>query len=215
MRNHDQTRRISRCTRTYACSFWLLLSSTFAVHADDVKATLKACGKPREQHAMSSKMYILNYQRKGVYLMYDKVDEEWKWSFATDYQSTQMLSETTLLQRMPCMASVIEAEIKQTNPKINPPATEEAKTGQANESHPAGDALFVCLIVGLIYAWHRMDIRERRAKAKHPVECPRCFSSQVQAGKRGWTIFSGSIGSNKTLITCLNCGNHFKPGRGR
>jgi hypothetical protein len=42
--------------------------------------------------------------------------------------------------------------------------------------------------------------------------CPKCGSNQISANKRGWTLTTGMIGSNKVLITCLNCGKQFKPG---
>jgi hypothetical protein len=59
------------------------------------------------------------------------------------------------------------------------------------------------------------------------IHCPKCNSTQVTANKKGFSgkkavagailtggigILAGTIGSNKILITCLNCGNQFKPG---
>ena len=44
------------------------------------------------------------------------------------------------------------------------------------------------------------------------VQCPRCNSTQVHAGKRGWKLFSGFIGSSNVIITCLECGKQFRPG---
>jgi hypothetical protein len=57
--------------------------------------------------------------------------------------------------------------------------------------------------------------------------CPKCGSNQITANKKGFSgqkavagavltggigLLAGTIGSNKILITCLNCGNQFKPG---
>ncbi len=57
--------------------------------------------------------------------------------------------------------------------------------------------------------------------------CPKCRSTQLTDGKKGFSagkavagavltggvgILAGAIGSNKTVITCLNCGHKFKPG---
>lgn len=46
------------------------------------------------------------------------------------------------------------------------------------------------------------------------VKCPKCGSDQVHAAKRGWSIWTGLIGSGKIVITCLKCGNKFSPGQG-
>jgi len=59
------------------------------------------------------------------------------------------------------------------------------------------------------------------------IRCPKCSSTQITANKKGFSggkavagavltggvgLLAGTIGSNKVLITCLNCGNQFKPG---
>jgi predicted RNA-binding Zn-ribbon protein involved in translation (DUF1610 family) len=46
------------------------------------------------------------------------------------------------------------------------------------------------------------------------VKCPKCGSTQIQAGKRGWSFWTGMIGMNKITLTCLSCGNKFSPGEG-
>jgi hypothetical protein len=45
-----------------------------------------------------------------------------------------------------------------------------------------------------------------------PVECPRCSSHQVHAGKRGWTVWTGPFGMSDVILTCLKCGRQFRPG---
>ncbi len=50
--------------------------------------------------------------------------------------------------------------------------------------------------------------------AEDEVRCPKCGSAQIHAGKRGWSIAIGMIGSGKIVLTCLNCGHKFKPGKG-
>jgi hypothetical protein len=44
------------------------------------------------------------------------------------------------------------------------------------------------------------------------VKCTKCGSTQVHAEKRGFSMIWGTIGSRKIFITCLKCGNRFKPG---
>jgi ribosomal protein S27E len=61
------------------------------------------------------------------------------------------------------------------------------------------------------------------------IKCPKCGSTQLTANKKGFglgkaaigTLLAGPIGlaggflgSNNVVITCLCCGNKFKPGEG-
>lgn len=61
------------------------------------------------------------------------------------------------------------------------------------------------------------------------IHCPKCGSTQFTANKKGFSggkavagavltggigILAGTIGSNDIIITCLKCGNEFKPGDG-
>lgn len=43
------------------------------------------------------------------------------------------------------------------------------------------------------------------------VTCPKCGSTQVRAEKRGWDLTTGFLGSSKTYITCMQCGDRFRP----
>lgn len=60
------------------------------------------------------------------------------------------------------------------------------------------------------------------------VRCPKCGSTSITAHKKGFGLAKGAagfftlgaygvvaagIGKNKVLITCLNCGKRWKPGR--
>lgn len=62
---------------------------------------------------------------------------------------------------------------------------------------------------------------------ENQIRCPKCNSNQLSAHKKGFSgqkavagavltggigLLAGTIGSNKILITCLNCGHQFKPG---
>lgn len=57
--------------------------------------------------------------------------------------------------------------------------------------------------------------------------CPKCGSTSISANKKGFGVgkaavgvlavgvlgaAAGGIGSNKTIVTCLNCGHKFSPG---
>jgi len=43
--------------------------------------------------------------------------------------------------------------------------------------------------------------------------CPKCYSTNLSANKRGWKLTTGFIGSSKVIVTCLKCGHKFKPGK--
>jgi|MudIll2142460700_1097286.scaffolds.fasta_scaffold1175655_1 ribosomal protein S27E len=47
------------------------------------------------------------------------------------------------------------------------------------------------------------------------VGCPKCGSTQIHAGKRGWNIRSGLRGMNQIVLTCLECGQVFASGQGQ
>lgn len=50
-------------------------------------------------------------------------------------------------------------------------------------------------------------------REQNTVRCPRCGSTQITTGQRGYSLFSGFLGSNKTVNRCANCGYSWKPGR--
>ena len=46
-----------------------------------------------------------------------------------------------------------------------------------------------------------------------PVRCPRCKSSQIHAGRLGWNLATGLLGSGQIVLTCMKCGHRFWPGK--
>lgn len=44
-----------------------------------------------------------------------------------------------------------------------------------------------------------------------PVVCPRCHSTEVTVGQRGYSIVSGFIGSGRTTNRCGKCGHTWNP----
>ncbi len=74
--------------------------------------------------------------------------------------------------------------------------------------------------------------RQTRATPKAsnaPITCPKCGSTQIHAGKRGFKtgravgvglftfclggVIAGAAGKNKVMITCLNCGHTWQAGK--
>ncbi len=58
------------------------------------------------------------------------------------------------------------------------------------------------------------EIKEEHTPVEAQVGCPKCGSTQITSQKKGWSLGTGFLGSNKVLITCLSCGHRFKPGAG-
>lgn len=43
------------------------------------------------------------------------------------------------------------------------------------------------------------------------VKCPKCGSTNVTAGQRGYSLLTGFIGSGNTVNRCAKCGHKWKP----
>lgn len=43
------------------------------------------------------------------------------------------------------------------------------------------------------------------------VHCPKCKSTQIVTGQRGYSIVWGFVGSNKTMNRCARCGHKWMP----
>lgn len=43
------------------------------------------------------------------------------------------------------------------------------------------------------------------------IRCPKCSSTQITTGSRGFSIVTGFIGSNKTMNRCAKCGHKWEP----
>ena len=44
-----------------------------------------------------------------------------------------------------------------------------------------------------------------------PVKCPRCGSTSITTGMRGWKLTTGFLGSSKTVNRCAKCGYTWTP----
>lgn len=43
------------------------------------------------------------------------------------------------------------------------------------------------------------------------VKCPKCGSTNVTAGQKGYSLLTGFIGSSSTVNRCAKCGHKWKP----
>lgn len=46
---------------------------------------------------------------------------------------------------------------------------------------------------------------------KDTLKCPKCGSTAVSTGARGFSLFTGFLGSGQTMNRCGNCGHKWKP----
>lgn len=44
-----------------------------------------------------------------------------------------------------------------------------------------------------------------------PVRCPKCSSTQISTGSRGYSMVWGFIGAGKTVNRCAKCGHKWEP----
>lgn len=49
------------------------------------------------------------------------------------------------------------------------------------------------------------------AESSNEIRCPRCGSNQITTGQRGFSIWTGFLGSNKTMNRCAKCGHNWQP----
>lgn len=56
-----------------------------------------------------------------------------------------------------------------------------------------------------------MDLIDFYLNKDAPLMCPRCKSTQITTGKRGFSMVTGFIGSNQTVNRCAKCGYSWKP----
>lgn len=73
------------------------------------------------------------------------------------------------------------------------------------------------LIINLITE-HNKEIesqiqQDTNEEERNVIHCPKCGSTQITTGQRGYSLFSGFLGSNKTVNRCAACGYSWKPGK--
>lgn len=51
----------------------------------------------------------------------------------------------------------------------------------------------------------------RKKEALSEITCPKCNSTNVVTGQRGYSMMWGFIGSNRTMNRCAKCGHKWEP----
>lgn len=55
------------------------------------------------------------------------------------------------------------------------------------------------------------SMKDKKPVNNSNVSCPKCGSTAITAGQRGYSFLTGFIGSSKTVNRCANCGYKWKP----
>ena len=58
----------------------------------------------------------------------------------------------------------------------------------------------------------QQKVAEKQESSKPKLTCPKCGSSEVTEGTRGFTLTTGFLGSGNFRYVCKRCGNKWKPG---
>lgn len=53
--------------------------------------------------------------------------------------------------------------------------------------------------------------QEEYLKQKNTIHCPKCGSTVISTGQKGYSLLSGFLGSNKTVNRCAICGHRWDP----
>lgn len=54
-------------------------------------------------------------------------------------------------------------------------------------------------------------LKKQERGESNKVKCPKCGSTSITAGQRGYSLLTGFVGSGKTVNRCANCGHKWKP----
>lgn len=64
---------------------------------------------------------------------------------------------------------------------------------------------------GVIPAEYNGQTQEEYIIQKNTVRCPKCKSSAISTGQRGYSLLTGFLGSSKTVNRCAKCGYKWTP----
>ena len=59
--------------------------------------------------------------------------------------------------------------------------------------------------------WQAGLLPKKKKEDKNVPKCPKCGSTAITAGQRGYSILTGFLGSGQTVNRCANCGYKWKP----
>lgn len=72
-----------------------------------------------------------------------------------------------------------------------------------------------CMMCGTTYPNDSMEFcptcKFRLINDPDTIRCPKCGSTSITTGARGYSLLMGFIGSGKTVNRCGKCGNKWEP----
>lgn len=103
-------------------------------------------------------------------------------------------------------------QISEAKPGVGLLAQVTIMTNAGNEKIPVKLSDKAKLCEAISEAMGKQPAEKAHEQKNTRVTCPSCGSDQITAQKRGWSLLTGFIGSNKIVVTCIACGHSFKPG---
>lgn len=61
------------------------------------------------------------------------------------------------------------------------------------------------------YKNNHPELKSINKQQRNIPKCPKCGSTSITAGQRGYSLLTGFLGSGKTVNRCANCGYKWKP----
>lgn len=56
-----------------------------------------------------------------------------------------------------------------------------------------------------------VNYMKRSSRSTSQIRCPKCSSTQITTGSRGYSMVWGFVGAGKTVNRCANCGHKWEP----
>lgn len=197
----------------FACLIPLILAT--ALRADELDATISACGQPALAFRTTDGRDDVEYKFNSTWLKFEKVGDQRRWYAAFDDRTKRELSREEVMKRLPCTVAMLKANTSPTPAASSPDSYgAPSATSGTSSANGYGWAFLVAILLGLMVWGTSRRKPDQKFASDELVKCPKCFSSQIHADRRGWRLLSGFMGSGKVVITCLRCGHKFRPGRG-
>lgn len=57
------------------------------------------------------------------------------------------------------------------------------------------------------------SLRALKSREEPKIKCPKCGSTNIATGQRGYSLLAGFLGFGKTMNRCGNCGYKWTPNK--